>query len=99
VEKALRPALRLYANPERLIEIPPGVPPDRLRDPRVNWAFAVESLTKRLHAAGIEAGYIEDLGRRGWEIIWEAVDEYESIHGQDHPVRPWERGELQRSRA
>jgi ribonucleoside-diphosphate reductase beta chain len=99
VERTLRPAMWLYANPERLIEIPPGVPPERLRDPRVNWAFAVESLTKRLRAVGIEPERVESLGERGTAAIWEAVEEYERRHGQDHPVRAWERGEPQAAQA
>jgi hypothetical protein len=43
---------------------------------------------------GIDDAYINTLPERGWKIIWSAVEEYEGIHRQEHPVRPWQRGEF-----
>ena len=94
VDRSLRSCLRMYANPERLIEIPKDLPPNARVDPRNNWNFAVDSVSKRLRAAGVDGAYIEDVGTRGWEIIWASVAEYEKRHQQEHPVRMWERGEL-----
>ncbi|HXA43799.1 MAG TPA: ribonucleotide-diphosphate reductase subunit beta [Candidatus Solibacter sp.] len=95
VDRCLRPCLRIYVNPERLIEIPADLPPNARVDPRNNWNFAVDSVSKRLRAAGVEASYIEGVATRSWEIIAEALEEYERVHAQEHPVRMWERGELQ----
>ena len=94
VDRSLRSCLRIYVNPERLIEIPKDLPPHARVDPRNNWNFAVDSVSKRLRSAGVDAGYIEGVGERSWEIVWASVDEYESIHQQEHPVRLYERGEL-----
>ena len=94
VDVTLRSCLRIYVNPERLIEIPKDLPPTARVDPRNNWNFAVDSVSKRLRAAGVDKAYIDDVGTRSWEIIWASVDEYEKIHAQEHPVRLYERGEL-----
>jgi hypothetical protein len=95
VDRCLRSCLRIYVNPERLIDIPADLPVSARIDPRNNWNFAVDSVSRRLRAAGVDEGYIEDVGERSWQIIWEAVGEYEQLQGQEHPVRVWERGELQ----
>jgi ribonucleoside-diphosphate reductase beta chain len=95
VDRCLRSCLRIYVNPERLIDIPTDLPVSARIDPRNNWNFAVDSVSRRLRAAGVDEGYIEDVGERSWQIIWEAVGEYEQLQGQEHPVRVWERGELQ----
>jgi hypothetical protein len=63
-------------------------------DPRDTWAFAVGSLTKRLKAAGIDAGYTNTVDQRAWKTIWGCVDEYERRHNSEHPVRVWERGDV-----
>ena len=93
VDRCLRPCLRIYVNPERLIDIPKDLPAGARVDPRNNWNFAVDSVSKRLRAAGVDSGYIGDVAERSWQIIWEAVAEYEKVHAQEHPVRAWERGE------
>lgn len=92
VDRTFRPCLRIYANPEFRIVIPESIPVESRVDPRMNWSFALDSLTKRLRAAGIDGDYLVALEARGWEIIWEAVGEYERRHGE-HPVRFWERRE------
>jgi ribonucleoside-diphosphate reductase beta chain len=95
VDRCLRPCLRIYVNPERLIEIPKDLPPGARVDPRNNWNFAVDSVSRRLRAAGVDGGYIDGVADRSWQIIEEAVAEYEKRHAQEHPVRAWERGELE----
>jgi ribonucleoside-diphosphate reductase beta chain len=99
VDRCLRWCLRIYVNPERLIAIPEDLPANARIDPRNNWNYAVDSVTRRLRAAGVDGDYIKDVGERSWKIIWEAVGEYEQLQGREHPVRVWERGELQAASA
>ena len=95
VEATLKPCLRVYVNPQRLIEIPEDLPDSARIDPRNNWNFAVDSVTKRLRAAGVADTFIEGTRQHAWTIIGEAVAEYEGIHDREHPVREYERGERQ----
>jgi ribonucleoside-diphosphate reductase beta chain len=95
VDRTLEVCFRIYANPERKIEIPDDLPAGVRQDPRVNWSFGIESLTKRLRVAGLDGAYLETIGERAWATVWSAIGEYESIHGVEHPVRAWERGEYQ----
>ncbi|MFN2463001.1 MAG: ribonucleotide-diphosphate reductase subunit beta [Candidatus Dormibacteria bacterium] len=90
VDETLRPSLRVYVNPQRLVVIPADLPESARIDPRTNWTFAVDSVTKRLRAAGVDGGYIEATRSSAWTHIHEAVAEYEDIHGQDHPVREFQ---------
>ena len=93
VDRCLRPCLRIYVNPERLIDIPKDLPAGARVDPRNNWNFAVDSVSKRLRSAGVDGDYIAAVADRSWQVIWEAVAEYEKRQAQEHPVRAWERGE------
>ena len=95
VDSTLRPCLRVYVNPQRLIEIPYDLPDSARMDPRNNWYFAVDSVTKRLHAAGVAEAFIEGTRKKAWTIIEEAVREYEGIHDREHPVREYQRGQRQ----
>jgi ribonucleoside-diphosphate reductase beta chain len=95
VDRSLRDMLRIYVNPERLIDIPDDIPANARVDPRTNWTFALDSLNRRLRAAGVDADYLAGKEKIGWEVIWESVGEYESIHHSDHPVREWESGKIQ----
>jgi ribonucleoside-diphosphate reductase beta chain len=94
VDSTLQACMRIYANPQRKILIPKDVPPGGRVDPRSNWSFAVESVAKRLRTANVDAAYIATVEARGWKYIWSAIDEYEGLHGTEHPVRVWERGEV-----
>jgi ribonucleoside-diphosphate reductase beta chain len=94
VDRCLRSSLRIYVNPERLLDIPKDLPPTARVDPRNNWNFAVDSVSKRLKSAHVDQGYIDGIRERAGEIIWSSVQEYEGIHQQEHPVRLYERGEL-----
>ena len=93
VDRSLQASLRIYINPDRRLEIPDDIPPTARIDPRTNWSFAVDSVTKRLRAAGIDKAYIDGISERGWKIIWESVGLYEDRQGLEHPVRSWERGD------
>jgi len=77
-------------NPQRLVVIPDDLPATARIDPRTNWAFAVDSVSRRLRAAGVDSTYVESTRERAWEHIHEAVGEYEANHGQLHPVREYE---------
>ncbi|GAC1579748.1 MAG: hypothetical protein NVS3B24_13900 [Candidatus Dormibacteria bacterium] len=90
VDDTLRPALRVYVNPQRLVVIPADLPASARIDPRTNWSFAVDSVTRRLRAAGVDPGYIESTRQRAWDHVHEAVGEYEANHGQPHPVREYD---------
>ena len=94
VDRTIETAMRIYVNPARRIVIPPNIPPQSRQDPRVNWDFAVDSLTRRLRATGIEGAAVEAVGQRARAVVGAAVAEYESNHGLEHPVRAWERGEF-----
>ena len=83
------------ANPEVKLPRPADVPQPMRLDPREQWTFVVNSITKRLRTAGVDLAYVADVERRAWEILWGAVARYEERHGEEHPVRAWERGEVQ----
>lgn len=94
LDRSLENCIRIYANPEFRIVIPKGLPPQARMDPRKNWRFAIESLSKRLRAAGVNAELMTHVEESGWKYVWAAVEEYESRWDEDHPVREWERGEI-----
>ena len=91
VDGTLEHCMRVYANPEIKLTDPRSLPPGFRVDPREMWAFAVESLTKRLRTAGVSPDYVGDVDQRAWNIVWNAVERYEQRHGEEHPVRLWER--------
>jgi ribonucleoside-diphosphate reductase beta chain len=95
VDRTLQPCMRIYSNPSARLVHPSQLPPGNRVDPRDNWGFAVESITKRLRAAGVDEAYLADVDRRAFAHVWESVGLYEQIHGEEHPVRAWERGEVQ----
>ena len=92
VFRLLEPACRIVAAPERKFAITPEVtPPNLLIDPYEVRAFSLNSLTKRLRVAGIDAEACDEITRRGNEYYDTAWDEYESIHGEEHPRRFFDR--------
>ncbi|HKA51483.1 MAG TPA: hypothetical protein VKK19_18025, partial [Candidatus Dormibacteraeota bacterium] len=91
VDHTLEPCMRVYANPEIKLPDPRTLPVSSRVDPREMWAFAIDSVTKRLRSAGVSREYISELDTRGWSIAWSAVEQYEERHGEEHPVRLWER--------
>ena len=94
VDRTLAHCMRVFANPAIKLPDPRTLPARTRLDPREQWAFAVESLTKRLRSAGVNPEYVADVDRRAWGIIWDSVARYEAQNAQEHPVRFWERGEV-----
>lgn len=93
VDRSLAPCLRVYVNPQRLIQIPNSIPLSDRVDSRDNWNYAIESVSRRLSAAGVDPAYIGATRERGWAMVWDAVAEYEDIHQREHPVREHQRAE------
>lgn len=94
VDRTLRPCMRVFANPAIKLPDPRILPPATRMDPREQWAFAVDSITKRLRTAAVSPDYINDVDRRAWAVVWEGVERYEQVQGTEHPVRVWEREEI-----
>jgi hypothetical protein len=63
-------------------------------DPREQWTFVVDSITKRLRSGAVSPGYVTDVEQRARNLIRAGVSKYEQPHGEEHPVRAWERGEV-----
>ena len=93
-DRCLEACMRIYVNPEEALTDPRELPPDSRSNPRDNWGFAVDSVTKRLRSTGVDAGYLEAVEKRAWDIVWESVALYEQKQGAEHPVRLWDRGEV-----
>jgi ribonucleoside-diphosphate reductase beta chain len=94
VDRVLAHCFAVYANANVKLPDPRNLPPTARLDPREQWAFSVEALIKRLRLAEVAKDYIADVERRAWELIWGGVARYEQHHGEEHPVRVWERGEV-----
>lgn len=93
-DRCLEACIDIYANPQERLEDPRDLPRNVVNDPRDNWTFAVESVTKRLRTAGVNPEYLAAVEERAWARIWSNVERYEAQHAAEHPVRVWERGEL-----
>jgi ribonucleoside-diphosphate reductase beta chain len=99
VDRTLAHCMGVYADPEVLQPDPRTLPPGARSDPREQWGFAVDSVVKRLRSAGVSPDYVADVGERAWGVVWAAVERYERLHGTEHPVRAWERGEVEAASA
>jgi ribonucleoside-diphosphate reductase beta chain len=95
VDRNLGFCIGVGGNPEVKLPSPVEVPPPMRVDPREQWSFVVDSVAKRLRSAGLDLAYVADVERRAWDLIWAGVAKYEAIHGDEHPVRVWERGEVE----
>ena len=51
--------------------------------------FAIESLTKRLRAAGLADKVVDEIGAHMKDLYEKAWARYEETHGKEHPVRYW----------
>jgi ribonucleoside-diphosphate reductase beta chain len=92
VLRLLEPACRIVAAPERKFAIAPeATPPNLLINPYEVRAFSLNSLTKRLRVAGIDREACDEITQRGNEYYDAAWAEYESIHGEEHPRRFFDR--------
>jgi ribonucleoside-diphosphate reductase beta chain len=94
VDRTLPYCVGVGGNPEVKLPRPQDVPPTMRLDPREQWAFVVDSITKRLRVAAVSPEYVADVDRRAWELIRGGVKYYEELHGEEHPLRAWDRGEV-----
>jgi len=94
VDRTLSYCVGVGGNPEVKLPRPQDVPPTMRLDPREQWSFVVDSVTKRLRTAAESTEYVADIDRRARDLIRGGVKRYEEIHGEEHPVRVWERGEV-----
>jgi ribonucleoside-diphosphate reductase beta chain len=94
VDRTLDACVGVYCNPAVDVPDPRELPPQARIDPMDTWAFAVESLCKRLRTAGVDLQYVADVEQRSWSLIWRLVGEYERRRNAEHPVRHWQRGEV-----
>jgi ribonucleoside-diphosphate reductase beta chain len=99
VDRTLTACIRVYANPGIELPDPRQAPPAARVDPMDTWTFAVDSVCKRLRTAGVTPEYVTAVEERSWSVIWQYADEYEQIHHAEHPVRLWQRGEVQAAAA
>ena len=95
VDRTLAHCLAVGSNPAVKLPRPQDVPPLARLDPREQWAFVVDSITRRLRTAAVAGDYIADVEKRSWSLIWGWVEEYEQRQQAEHPVRAWERGEVE----
>ena len=93
VDRTLPYCVGIGGNPEVKLPRAQDVPPTMRLDPREQWAFVVDSITKRLRSAAMSPEYVADVERRAWDLIGAGLSRYEQLHGE-HPVRAWERGEV-----
>jgi ribonucleoside-diphosphate reductase beta chain len=98
VDRLLPYSLTVYAGSAARLPDPRLLPPTTRLDPRDQWSFVVEALVKRIRSAGLAPDYVTDVERRAWGLIWDGVARYEREFGE-HPVRAWERGEVQTASA
>jgi ribonucleoside-diphosphate reductase beta chain len=95
VDGTLANTMGVGINPNIPLPRPQDLPPSQRADPRDQWTFVVDSLTRRLGTATLAPDYIADVDRRAWEVIWQGVEAYEERQASEHPVRAWERGEVE----
>jgi ribonucleoside-diphosphate reductase beta chain len=90
--RLLEPACRTVASPDRKFAVTPEETPPNLRvNPYEVRDFSLTSLTKRLRVAGIPkeaCDQVKERGRTYYSAVW---DEYEEIHGEEHPRRFYDR--------
>jgi ribonucleoside-diphosphate reductase beta chain len=92
IDRLLEPACRIVAAPDRRFAISPEETPPNLRiSPYDVRDFSLTSLTKRLRVAGIPNEACEQVTERGRTFYDAAWEEYEAIHGEEHPRRFYDR--------
>ncbi len=94
VDRTLPYCIGVGGNPEVRLPRPQDLPPTMRLDPREQWSFVVDSITKRLRTAAMSPEYVADIESRSWGLIRAGVQKYEQLQGEEHPVRAWERGEV-----
>ena len=92
VFRLLEPACRTVAAPDRRFVVSPAETPENLLiNPYEVAAFSTHSLTKRLRVAGLSSKVCDEISRRAEGYYQAAWDEYESLHGEEHPYRFFDR--------
>jgi ribonucleoside-diphosphate reductase beta chain len=92
VLRLLEPACRIVAAPDRKFEITPEESPPNLQiNPYDVRAFSLNSLTKRLRVVGLSKELCDEVTQRGNAYYDAAWDDYEAIHGEEHPRRYYDR--------
>ena len=92
VFRLLEPACRTVAAPDRRFAISPETTPENLRiSPYEVAAFSLNSLVKRLKVVGISKEACDEIVTRGNSYYHGAWADYESIHGEEHPYRFFDR--------
>ena len=86
--RLLESACRIVAAPDRKFAVAPqDTPPNLLVNPYEVRTFSLVSLTKRLRTLGLASEVCDEITRRGNLYFDKAWDEYEVIHGEEHPRR------------
>jgi ribonucleoside-diphosphate reductase beta chain len=92
VFKLLEPACRTVASPDRRFAISPEATPENLRvNPYEVRSFSLNSLVKRLRVVGIGKETCDEIISRGnsyYDVAW---SDYETLHGEEHPYRFFDR--------
>ena len=92
ISRLLEPACRIVAAPDRKYAIAPeDTPPNLLINPYEVGTFSLVSLTKRLRTLGLSTQACEEVPKRGSLYYTNAWNEYEDIHGEEHPRRFFDR--------
>jgi ribonucleoside-diphosphate reductase beta chain len=90
--RLLEAACRIVAAPDRRYAIAPEeTPPNLLINPYEVRTFSLVSLTKRLRTLGLTNQACDEISKRGNLFYENAWNEYEDIHGEEHPRRFFDR--------
>jgi ribonucleoside-diphosphate reductase beta chain len=90
--RLLEAACRIVAAPDRRYAIAPEeTPPNLLINPYEVRTFSLVSLTKRLRTLGLTSQACDEISKRGNLFYENAWNEYEDIHGEEHPRRFFDR--------
>jgi ribonucleoside-diphosphate reductase beta chain len=90
--RLLESACRIVAAPDRRYAIAPEeTPPNLLINPYEVRTFSLVSLTKRLRTLGLTSQACDEISKRGNLYYDNAWNEYEEIHGEEHPRRYFDR--------
>lgn len=89
--KTIEPSDRDYES----ITTPNDFPPAARINPREIHRFALNSLNKRLRAAGIKDEVCLAIESQGLEVFEQQFKIYETTFGREHPVRYYDRGEVE----
>jgi ribonucleoside-diphosphate reductase beta chain len=92
VFRVLEAACRIVAAPDRRFAVGPAETPPNLHiNPYGVKSFSLTSLTKRLRVVGLSQETCERVTTRGNAYYDAAWADYETIHGEEHPRRYFDR--------